>query len=162
MLSPGRWRRTPSIGRRSGSFFFGGMRLCGMGLSEVTGRSAHCSAPKVSNIVVVAVTTSSQSLQINVAGQLGVGFANTPRIITLKADGGKVWFFFSSSAVNTVDETVTAAADASRCFSIDDGERQDWEWDYEIGFTGNLYIYTKAAAACKLRIALTSPDGGGG
>lgn len=133
-----------------------------MSLPEVTGRSAHCSAPKVSNIVVVAVTTSSAKLKINVAGELGAGFANSPRIITLKADGGKVWFFFSSSAANTVDETATASANASRCFSIDDGERQDWEWDYDTGFTGDLYIYTKAAAACKLRIALTSPEGGGG
>lgn len=106
----------------------------------------------------MAVAAASASLKLNVAGQLGVAFTNNPRILTLKADGGKVWYFFTGSVGQTVDETATAASDVTRAFSLDDGERQDWEWDG----VGDLYVVTKAAAACKLRIAITSPVGGAG
>jgi len=130
-----------------------------MGLNEVLARSAHASTPLVNKIVVVSVAVVSAALQLNVVGELGADFTDWPRVMTLKADGGKVWFFFASTA-ETVDETSTAASSATRCFSIDDGERQDWEWDHVAG--ADVFIVTKAAAACRLRIALTSPLGGAG
>jgi len=130
-----------------------------MGLNEVIARSAHTSTPKVNEIAVVSVAVVSAALQLNVVGQLGAAFTDYPRVMTLKADGGKVWFFFAPTA-GTVDETSTAAFSATRCFSIDDGERQDWEWDHVPG--EDVFIVTKAAAVCRLRIALTSPLGGAG
>jgi len=131
-----------------------------MGLNDVLARSAHASTPLVDEIAVVSVAVVSAALQLNVVGQLGATFTDYPRIMTLKADGGKVWFFFATTGSGTVDETSTAASSASRCFSIDDGERQDWEWDHVPG--ADVFIVTKAAAACRLRIALTSPLGGAG
>jgi len=130
-----------------------------MSFNEVLARSAHASAPTGGLIAVVSVATVSAALQLNVAAQLGATFTAYPRIISLKADGGKVWFFFNADGAGTVDETSTAPSSPTRCFSIDDGERQDWEWD---GIGGSFYILTKAAAACRLRIAITSPLGGAG
>jgi|GEM_PF-2557612 len=130
-----------------------------MSFNEVLARSAHASAPTGGQIAVVSVATVSAALQLNVAAELGVNFALYPRVITLKADGGKVWFFFNATGVGTVDETSTAGSSATRCFSLDDGERQDWEWD---ALGSDCYILTKAAAACRLRIAITSPLGGAG
>jgi len=129
-----------------------------MSFNEVLARSAHASAPTGGEIAVVSVATASAALLLNVAAQLGGDFTTYPRVISLKADGGKVWFFFNADGAGTVDET--AILGATRCFSIDDGERQDWEWDGVGGST--CYILTKAAAACRLRIAITSPLGGAG
>jgi len=128
-----------------------------MSFNEVLARSAHASAPTGGEIAVVGVATASAALLLSAAAQLGDDFTTYPRVISLKADGGKVWFFFNESGAGTVDETATTGA--TRCFSIDDGERQDWEWD---GVGSTCYILTKAAAACRLRIAITSPLGGAG
>lgn len=126
--------------------------------------AANLIAPNMNKIAVINVTTSSvahdlSSIMGAMTGASGPATAEYQRgLLTLVADGGKVWFFFNVDGTGTVDETADTAAGtaANRCMMIPDGGRMDFRLNAKFHF-----IEVKGSAACRLRIYRSSAGGPG-
>lgn len=107
---------------------------------------ANVLSPNINKIAVLSVTTGSTRADLAAAGQLNG--EESKGFITLKADGGKVWFFFNNADAGTADEAETGAGTpANRTFMIADGE--SFRCRLRDGAT---WIVMKGSVACKLRV----------
>ena len=109
--------------------------------------------PSAATTFNIACTNTSAAIDLSGANYTGLASALAAgRMVTLKADGGKVWYRWAA-ATGTVDETTTAASTpANQGVSIADGERVDER--PPAGCSGWLIV--KSSVACTLRVYVSS------
>jgi hypothetical protein len=112
--------------------------------------------PRASLLFNVAITTSSQAIDLNGANYASLLAAiQDGRMVTLQADGGKVWYRWGT-ATGTVDETKTAAdTPANQGAVLAADERRD-ERPPGSGTNACTWLIVKGQVACTLRIYVSS------
>lgn len=87
-------------------------------------KGPYAAASGGGNLAVIAVTTSSQAIDLTGANYACIyNAAIAGRVITLRADGAKVWYRWGS-ATGTADQTAVAGS-ANQTSVLADGERSD-------------------------------------
>jgi hypothetical protein len=69
----------------------------------------NSTGPEVSQVAVIATTTTSARNDISAAANLGA-LATNGGELELICEGGDLWLFFAASDAGTVDETATSGA----------------------------------------------------
>lgn len=131
--------------------------------SHIELHAANIIGPAKNKIAVFSCTTTD--LVDTLTQSLGADAFATGPFVTLMADGGDIYFYFSSQGDATPAGTVSSgvAEDGTQAYLLKNGE----ERSYRIQQDANGYkskIYHLGTAACQLRVfissALTSNDDG--
>lgn len=110
--------------------------------------------PVLGRVAVIAVTTSSASVDLSADTAVGRDVVNG-RYIRLIADGCNVYYAWGPDGTGSIDETATSGA--TRCGVIPDGQYRDEVIPFVAG-KQQTFLYVKGSGTGKLRVHASSVD----
>jgi len=116
--------------------------------------------PKLAKSHVLAVTSSSASTDMSASAAIGTDLS-AGRMLRLHADGGDVYYAWSTDGTGTIDDTATGAG-ATVCGVIPAGQFRDERPPFDVTATitiGRIWpflYYKTASGTAKLRVTITS------
>lgn len=128
-------------------------------MSQLDLEAVNPIAAQLGKIRAIPVTTSSVIFDLSASTEVWTDVQGG-RMLRLRADGNDVYYAFNFTNTGTIDETNTTQGNATQCAVIPAGDYEDVRVPRVEGPAGGLcqYLLVKGAAACTLRLSVTSAD----